>query len=97
MYHSIKSKNLQITRVDLCFDFESRASAVLRLKFRGREAILNRAQNRNIPDFSRDSRNIWRESELTGQEILNTPNFRRESRNIGRVQSQHRWRKSKRI
>ena len=37
--------------LDLCFDFESRASALLRLKFRGREAILNRAQSRNIPNF----------------------------------------------
>ena len=39
-------------------DFESRASAVLRLIFRGREAIKIQAQNRNIPNFGRESRNV---------------------------------------
>ena len=44
--------------LNLCFDFESRASAILRLKFRVREAFLSGAQDRNIPDFCRESRNI---------------------------------------
>ena len=54
---------MSITRFEvlkICFDFESRASAVLRLKFCGREAILSRAQSRNMPDFDRESRNIGR-------------------------------------
>ena len=50
--------NIRVEVLNLCFDFESRASAVLRLKFRGPEAISSRAQSQNIADFGRESRNI---------------------------------------
>ena len=42
--------------LNLCFDFESQASAVLLLKFRAREAILSQAQSRNITDVVPESR-----------------------------------------
>ena len=47
----------------LYFDFEVRASVILRLKFRGREAILSRAQSRNKPNFGRE--------EIFGQNMSN--------------------------
>ena len=50
--------------LDFCFKFESPASAVLRLKFRGQEPILSRAQSRSIPDFGRESQNIGRENQI---------------------------------
>ena len=57
------------TRVEVlesCFDFETRARAVLWLKLRGREAIASQAQRQNIPDFCRKSRNIsWAQSKPT--------------------------------
>ena len=37
--------------LELYFDFESRASVILRMIFRGREAISSRAQSRNKPSF----------------------------------------------
>ena len=49
------------TRVEvlgLCFDFENRATAVLLLKFRGREAILSQAQSQIIPNLGRESKHI---------------------------------------
>ena len=50
--------NTLVEVLNLCFGFESRTSAILRLKFCVREAFLSGAQNRNIPDFCRESRNI---------------------------------------
>ena len=66
-----------------CFDLESRASAVFRLKFRGHEAVLSRTQNRNMPDFRRESLNIPKFSP-------ESRNMGQRSRNIGLAQSKHR-------
>ena len=52
-------------------EFESRASADLRLMFRGREAISSQAQSRNTPNFDRESRDM--------------PNFGRESPNLSEL------------
>ena len=52
------SYNTRTEVLELCFDFESRARAVLRLQFRGREAILSRTQSQNIPNFGQVSRTL---------------------------------------
>ena len=44
--------------LDICFDFESRASAVLRLKFRGPKANLSLPKSRNISNFGRESQKL---------------------------------------
>ena len=67
--------------LDLCFDLESRVSAVFLLKFRGREAILGREQSRNMPNFGRESPKLPK----LGQEC---PSRGRESRSEDRAQSQ---------
>ena len=73
----------QVEVLNLCCDFESRARAVLLLKFRAREAILSQAISHNIPDVGRTNRNLLnfgRGSQQIGGE----------RRNIGRQQSKHR-------
>ena len=50
--------------LDICFDFERRASAVLQLRFRGREAILNRTQSQNMSDISK------KKSQINGRTLL---------------------------
>ena len=60
--------------LDFCFDFGSRAFAILRLKICSQGVILSQVQSQNLPNFDRDSRsirNLYKEIRKTEQDNQN--------------------------